>query len=34
MLPQLDLHDDGVLAPHNISSLCEAVVPVEHEIPQ
>lgn len=34
MLPRLDLYDEGVLALHNISSLCEAVVPVEHEIPQ
>lgn len=34
MLPWLDLYDEGVLAPHNISSLHEVVAPLEHEIPQ
>ena len=34
MLPRLDLYDEGVLALHNISSLCEVVVLMEHEIPQ
>lgn len=34
MLPRFDLYDEGVLAPHNISSVCEVVVPMEHEIPQ
>lgn len=34
MLPWLDLYDEGVLALHNISSLREAVVLMEHEIPQ
>jgi len=31
MLPRLDLYDEGVLAPHNISSLHGVVVPMEHE---
>lgn len=34
MLPWLDLYDEGLLAPHNISSLGEVVVPMQHEIPQ
>lgn len=34
MLPRLDLYDEGVLALHNISSLCRVVVLMEHEIPQ
>lgn len=33
-LPCLDLYHEGVLAPHNISSVHEAVVPMEHETPQ
>lgn len=34
MLPWLDLYEEGVLAPHNISSPFEVMVPMEHEIPK
>lgn len=34
MLPWLDLYEEGVLAPHNISSPFEVMVLMEHEIPK